>query len=184
MDVIKIFSITYTGLDEAIAKFSQAPNGLNRAVSSAIRRTLRGAKKDAGTKVKQRYTINAGEVIKTIRLRQSGFSGSMTSSGSRNPLRKFNIRPRSRPRRMPPGGVFAQNVRGQGGMIRRAFLQRSGGVFERVGAPRFPIRQLKGPSAPGMLGNPIVGPWIEAKMAHRLGINLEHELGAVLGGFL
>lgn len=184
MDVIKIFSITYTGLDEAIAKFSQTPNGLNRAVSSAIRRTLRGAKKDAGTKASQRYLIGSGEVTRTIRLRQSGFAGAMTSSGARNPLRKFNIRPRSRPRRMPPGGVFAQVVRGQGGMIRRAFLQRSGGVFERVGASRFPIRQLKTVAIPQMLSNVHVGPFIEAKMAHRLGINLEHELGAVLGGFL
>ena len=83
---------------------------------------------------------------------------------------------------MPAGGVFAQNVRGQGGQILHAFLQRSGGVYERVGRSRFPIRQLKGPSAPGMLGNPVVGPFIEAKMATRLGINLEHELSAAMGG--
>ena len=176
-----MFVITSRGLEAAIAKLSQSPTGLDRAIKSAVRRTLRGAKKDAGTKVKQRYTINAGEVIKTIRLQQSGYSGAMTSSGSRNQLRKFNIRPKSRPRKMPPGGVFAQNVRGQGGMIRRAFLQRSGGVFERVGTSRFPIKQLKGPSAPGMLSNPIVGPWIEAKMAERLGINLDHELAFFLG---
>ena len=112
-----MFNVTYTGLEEAIAALSKSPNGLVKAVKSAVRRTLRGAKKDAGTKIKQRYTINAGEVTKTIKLHQSGFSGSMTSSGSRNPLKKFNIRPRSRPRRMPPGGVFAQNVRGQGGQI-------------------------------------------------------------------
>ena len=179
-----MFNVTYTGLDEAVAALSKSPNGLVKAVKSAVRRTLRGAKKDAGTKIKQRYTINAGEVTKTIKLHQSGFSGSMTSSGSRNPLKKFNIRPRSRPRRMPPGGVFAQNVRGQGGQIYHAFLQRSGGVFERIGRSRFPIHQLKGPSAPGMLSNPVVGPWIEAKMAQRLGINLEHELAAVLGDFL
>lgn len=177
-----MFNVTYTGLDEAVAALSQSPNGLVKAVKSAVRRTLRGAKKDAGTKIKQRYTIAAGEVTKTIKLHQSGFSGAMTSSGSRNPLKKFNIRPRSRPRRMPPGGVFAQNVRGQGGQIYHAFLQRSGGVFERVSRARFPIRQLKGPSAPGMLGNPVVGPWIEAKMAQRLGINLEHELSAAMGG--
>ena len=174
--------ITTTGIEAAIAALSKSPSGLDRAIRSAVRRTLRGAKKDAGSKVKQRYTINAGEVIRTIRLSQSGYSGSMTSSGARNPLRKFNIRPRSRPRKMPPGGVFAQNVRGQGGMIHRAFLQRSGGVYERVGNPRFPIRQLKGPSAPGMLGNPVVGPFIEAKMYQRLGINLEHELSAAMGG--
>lgn len=176
-----MFTVTVRGLDEAISRLSRSPSGLDRAIRSAVRRTLRGAKKDAGTKVKQRYTINAGEVIRTIKLRQSGYSGAMTSSGARNPLKKFNIRPRSRPRRMPPGGVFAQNVRGQGGMIRRAFLQRSGNVFERVGRSRFPIKHITGPAAPQMLGNPVVGPWIEAKMYQRLGINLEHEMAYFLG---
>ena len=117
--LILMFRITVTGLDEAIARLSRSPSGLDRAIRSAVRRTLRGAKKDAGTKVKQRYTINAGEVIRTIKLKQSGFSGSMTSSGPRNQLKKFNIRPKSRPRKMPPGGVFAQNVRGGGGQIRK-----------------------------------------------------------------
>ena len=176
-----MFTVTVRGLDEAISRLSRSPNGLDRAIRSAVRRTLRGAKKDAGTKVKQRYTINAGEVIRTIKLRQSGYSGAMTSSGARNPLKKFNIRPRSRPRKMPPGGVFAQNVRGQGGMIRRAFLQRSGNVYERVGRPRFPIRHLKGPSAPGMLSSPPVSSFIVAHMAQRLAINLDHELAFFLG---
>lgn len=176
-----MFTITAHGLDEAVGRLSRSPAGLERAIRSAVRRTLRGAKKDAGTKVKQRYTINAGEVIKTIRLHQSGFSGAMTSSGSSNSLKKFNINPRSRPRRMPAGGVFAQNVRGQGGQIFHAFLQKSGDVYERTGTSRFPIRQLRGPSAPGMLSNPVVGPWIEAKMADRLGVNLEHELAYFLG---
>lgn len=179
-----MFNVTFHGLDEAIKVLSKSPSGLDRAIRSAVRRTLRGAKKDAGTKVKQRYTINAGEVIRTIRLSQSGFSGSMTSSGSRNPLRKFNIRPRSRPRKMPPGGVFAQVVRGQGGSIFHAFLQRSGSVVERVGRSRFPLRTLKTVAAPQMLSNQHVGPFIEARMFERLGINLEHEIGAVLGGFL
>lgn len=176
-----MFTVTVRGLDEAISRLSRSPSGLDRAIRSAVRRTLRGAKKDAGTKVKQRYTINAGEVIRTIKLRQSGYSGAMTSSGPRNMIRKFLIRPRSRPRKMPPGGVFAMNVIGQGGQIRRAFLMRSGNVFERVGRPRYPIKPITGPSAPGMLSNPVVGPWIEAKMYQRLGINLDHELAYFLG---
>ena len=77
---------------------------------------------------------------------------------------------------MPPGGVYANVVRGQGGMIRRGFLQRSGGVFERVGAARFPIRQLKTVSLPGMASR--VGEHVESRMAQRLGI----EISAALGG--
>ena len=180
-----MFIITSPNLESTIAKLQNVSEArLRRALRSAIMRTLRGARKDAGTKIKQRYTINAGRVTKTIKLRASALSGSMTSSGSRNPLPYFVVRPRSRPKKMPPGGVFVMNVRGQGGFLRHAFLQRNGQVYERVGRPRFPIKRLSGPSAPGMLGNPVVGPWIEAKMSERLGINLDHELSAVIGGFI
>lgn len=170
-------------LKAKIQRLAMIPGALERGAKNAVRRTLRGGKQDASRKIAQRYTIKAGEVIKTIRLKQSGVSGEMSSRGGRNPLKKFHLRPRSRPRKMPPGGVFVQNVRGQGGNIRRGFLQRSGNVYERVGRPRFPIKQLKGPSAPGMLGNPIVGPYIEGKMFQRLQVNLDHELSAILGGF-
>lgn len=170
-------------LEAKIQRLSMTPGALERAAKRAVGRTLRGGKKDAGTKVKQRYTINAGEVIRTIKLKQSGLNGEMTSRGSRNPLKKFNLRPRKRPRKMPAGGVFVQNVRGQGGNLLHAFLQKSGNVYERVGRPRFPIRHLKGPSAPGMLGNPHVGPHIENKMFQRLQINLDHAVNAILGGF-
>ena len=146
-----MFTITTSGLERAIELLSRTPAGLPRAIRSAVRRTLRGAK-----------------------------NGSMTSSGARNPLKKFKINPRSRPRKMPRGGVYAQVVRGQGGQIFHAFLQRSGSVVERVGKPRFPLRTLKTVAVPQMLSNQHVGPFIEAKMATRLGINLEHELSAVL----
>lgn len=177
-----MFTVTVSGLEEAVARLSRSPTGLDRAIRSAVRRTLRGAKKDAGSKAAARYLVGAGEVLRTIKLSQSGFSGSMTSSGARNPLKKFRINPRTRLRRPPAGGVFAQVLRsGGGGMIRRGFLQRSGGVFERVGKPRFPIRQLRSVAVPQMLSNPVVGPFIEAKMSERLGINIEHELAYFLG---
>ena len=170
-------------LESKIQRLAMTPGALEKAAKRAVGRTLRGGKKDAGTKVKQRYTIKAGEVIRTIKLAQHGLSGEMTSKGRKNPLPKFITRPRKRPRKMPAGGVFAQNIRGQGGNLLHAFLQKSGNVYERVGRSRFPIRHLKGPSAPGMLGNPHVGPHIENKMFQRLQVNLDHAIGAILGGF-
>ncbi|MBR1645171.1 MAG: hypothetical protein IJ774_05490 [Selenomonadaceae bacterium] len=178
-----MFTITTRGLDDAISKLKNADAGkLQRALRSAVLRTLRGAKKEAGTRVKQRYTANAGLVTRTIQIKAAGLSGSMTSSGGKNPLPKFIVRPRSRPRIMPAGGVFAMNVRGQGGQITHAFLQKSGNVYERTGASRFPIRHLKGPSAPGMLSNPHVAPFIVRKMEQRIGIEIEHA-AAALGFF-
>lgn len=176
-----MFTITSRGLDEAISRLNRGTSGLERGIRSAVRRTLRGAKKTASQLVHARYVKNAGAFVSTLRLKQSGFSGSMTSAGARTPLKKFLVKPSSRPRKMPPGGVHATVVRGQGGQILHAFLQRSGGVFERVGRSRFPIRQLKSVSPPGAFGNPHVGPKIEANMAQRLQVNLDHELAYFLG---
>ena len=142
-------------------------------------RTLRGARKDAGTKIKQRYTIAAGKVTRTIKLRAMGLSGEMTSSGPRNQLPWFVVRPRSRPKKMPPGGIYAQVVRGQGGQIRHAFIQKNGQPYERTSPHRFPIKRLTTVSNPGMLSNPHVAPFIVRKMEERLGINIEHEVAAL-----
>lgn len=170
-------------LQALINRVSIIPGGLERAATRAVRRTLRGGKQDASRKIAQRYTIRAGVVIKTIRIRQSGFNGAMESRGGINPLKLFRLKPRSRPRKMPAGGVYVQNVKGQGGYIRKGFLTHAGNVVSRAGISRYPLRGHGGPSSPGMLGNPHVGPYIESKMFQRLQINLDHELSAVLGGF-
>ena len=98
------------------------PGGVEKAGADAVRRTIRGGRKDAAQKIKERYTIPYGIVMRTLKTRSSGLHGEMGSSGSRNPMEKFKITPKNRPRIMPPGGVFAEILRGGGGNIRRAFL--------------------------------------------------------------
>lgn len=164
-------------------RLAQIPGAMEKAATRAIRRTLRGGRQDAARKIAQRYTIATGAVTKTIKLKVGSLQGEMSSRGTRHPLRKFHIRPKKRPRRMPPGGVFAQNVRGQGDYIRRAFLGPNSGVLERVGAARYPLRLLTGPASPQMLGSPAVGPYIENKMYQRMQINLDHEANAIINGY-
>lgn len=171
-------------LDKIIRALSLIPGGVERAGKSAVQRTLKGGRKDAGTKIKQRYTIPAGAVLSTIKTRLNGLHGEMGSNGSRNPMERFKINPKKRPRIMPPGGVHALIVRGQGGNIRRAFLQKNGGVYERVGRARYPLRRFYSPSAPGMLAVPPVSSFIVNKMEERLEKNLIHGMQAVLGGFV
>lgn len=175
-----MFNITATGFDDAIERLSNVDeNKLRRALRSAVMRTLRGARREAGRRIAQRYTIAAGKVTKTIKLSAMGLSGEMMSQGSRNKLQWFVVRPKTRPRKMPPGGVFVMNVKGQGGFLRRAFLGNNGYVFERVGQPRYPIHTRMGPSSPGMLGSDKVAPFIVRKMQERLGIEIEHEVSAL-----
>ena len=172
--------VTTHGLNDAVQKLSNFNDGkLRRALRSAVMRTLKGAKRDAGQKVKQRYTIASGKVTSSIKLKCSGLSGSMTSSGGRNPLPNFILRPKSRPKRPPAGGVYAQVVRGQGGQIQHAFIQRNGQPYERTTPRRFPIKRLTTVSNPGMLSNPHVAPFIVRKMEERIGVNVSHEVAAI-----
>lgn len=172
-----MIQITERGLTSAIAALEQINlGGLRQRLTGAVRRTLQDARQYGRDKVTQRYTARNAGNMGSQRLKASGLSGSLSIGGRRNQLKKFIISPRSRPKRMPAGGVYAQVVRGQGGQIRRAFLQRNGGVYERTGTSRFPIRQLKTISATGMwkaVSSPVV-----ARMSARLGL----ELNAALGG--
>lgn len=169
--------------ESTMIRLAAIPGAMKKAATRAIRRTLRGGRQDAARKIGQRYTIAVGAVTRTIKIKVGGLEGEMLSRGSRHALKKFHIRPKKRPRRMPAGGQFVQNVRGQGGYLSHAFLGNNSGVVERVGASRYPLRLLTGPSSPGMLGNPIVGPYIENKMYERMKINLDHEANAIINGF-
>lgn len=170
-------------LQSMINRISVIPGALEKAGKRAVKRTLVGGKRDARAKIAQRYTIAVGKVTSRLKIKQNGLSGEMSATGRRQTLKNFIIRPSKRQNPGPPGGVFAQVVKGQGGYIRRAFINKDGNVFEREGRPRYPIRILTGPSVPGMLSNAHVGPYIENKMFERLEINLTHEINAIIGGF-
>lgn len=170
--------VTATGVETAVAGLQRysASQILSR-LRSAVRNTLREGKSELKNRITQRYTAKNPLSLGRVKTTASALNGSIKVGGRRNQLKRFIINPRSRPRRMPPGGVFANVVKGQGGMIRHAFLQRSGGVFERVGASRFPIKQIKTVSLPGMARR--VGNHVEAKMAQRLGIEIDAALGGI-----
>lgn len=171
-------------LNEVANRLAGIPGAMEKAAQNAISRTLKGGRQDASRKIAQRYTIKTQLVIDTIRTRVSGLHGEMKSRGSRNPLDRFYHRPTQRYDPPPAGGVYAQVVRGQGGQLKHAWLMRSGGIFERVGASRFPIKKLFSASAPGMLAIPPVSSSVVTKIEERLAINLEHAASAVIGGFL
>ena len=172
-----MFTITSQGLGAAIKELERTQSlQLATRIRSAIRGALRAGKEELAEQTKARYTSGNPMGLGETKTTASALRGSLKVGGSRNQLKKFIIRPSSRPRKMPPGGVFANVVKGQGGMIRRAFLQKNGGVYERVGASRYPIRQLKTVSLPGMASR--VGEKVIARISNRL----EAGIGNILGG--
>ena len=182
------------GIEQAQELLKDIPGATKKAVSTALRKSLRNAKKEAVKKVRERYTIRkAGYVSRTIKMKVENMTGILSSKGPVNDLSYFKTNPKTVPKRRPPKGkyLYRQVVKGQGGTIAHAFLARmkSGhvGVFQRAGHgasnASLPISKLAGPSTPQMLGSPSVTEFIAKKMLERMDKNLEHEIDAFLKGY-
>ena len=182
------------GIEQAQELLKDIPGASKKAVSTALRKSLRNAKKEAVKKVRERYTIRkAGYVSRTIKMKVENMAGILSSKGPVNDLAYFKTNPKTVPKRRPPAGkyLYSQVVKGQGGTIAHAFLARmkSGhvGVFQRAGHgasnASLPISKLAGPSTPQMLGSPSVTEFIAKKMLERMDKNLEQEIGAFLKGY-
>ena len=182
------------GIEQAQELLKDIPGATKKAVSTALRKSLRNAKKEAVKKVRERYTIRkAGYVSRTIKMKVENMTGILSSKGPVNDLSYFKTNPKTVPKRRPPKGkyLYSQVVKGQGGTIAHAFLARmkSGhvGVFQRAGHgasnASLPISKLAGPSTPQMLGSPSVTEFVAKKMLERMDKNLEHEIDAFLKGY-
>lgn len=182
------------GIEQAQELLKDIPGASKKAVSTALRKSLRNAKKEAVKKVRERYTIRkAGYVSRTIKMKVENMTGILSSKGPVNDLSYFKTNPKTVPKRRPPKGkyLYSQVVKGQGGTIAHAFLakMKSGhvGVFQRAGLgannASLPISKLSGPSTPQMLGSPSVTEFIAKKMLERMDKNLEHEIDAFLKGY-
>ena len=182
------------GIEQAQELLKDIPGATKKAVSTALRKSLRNAKKEAVKKVRERYTIRkAGYVSRTIKMKVENMTGILSSKGPVNDLSYFKTNPKTVPKRRPPKGkyLYSQVVKGEGGTIAHAFLakMRSGhiGVFQRVGHgannASLPIEKLSGPSTPQMLGSPTVADFIQKRMEERLAVNVEHEVNAFLMGY-
>ena len=182
------------GIEQAQELLKDIPGATKKAVSTALRKSLRNAKKEAVKKVRERYTIRkAGYVSRTIKMKVENMTGILSSKGPVNDLSYFKTNPKTVPKRRPPTGKYrySQVVKGQGGNVAHAFLARmkSGhvGVFQRAGHgasnASLPISKLAGPSTPQMLGSPSVTEFIAKKMLERMDKNLEHEIDAFLKGY-
>ncbi|WP_094607736.1 hypothetical protein SPSIL_009020 [Sporomusa silvacetica DSM 10669] len=164
-------------------------DALPRAQSNAINRSLTSARAEAVRSVTKDYIIAAGEVRKTMVIKNANPSnplGAIRSSGSPIALSKFDINPKR------PGKRVAVTVRVKrsGGRkpIKKAFVAGVGsghtGVFVRAGKARYPLKQLYGPSIPQMVGNENVMKSVEEKATETLDKRLEHEINRILEGHL
>ncbi|WP_314905002.1 phage tail protein [Selenomonas artemidis] len=185
--------IDASAAQNAARRLERLPGAARRAINTAIRKSISGAKQDAVRKVKERYTLRSVYITRTIKTYRTAFGASIISRGRVNDLAYFKTNPTRPPKRRPPKGkyLYSQVVKGEGGTIAHAFLARmkSGhvGVFQRAGHgaghASLPIEKLAGPSTPSMLGSPTVSAFIQKRMAERVSGNLDHEVNAFLMGY-
>lgn len=174
-----MITIEPVNLEPAINLLSRIPGGLETATRRALRRTLKGGRKSAGTLTRRRYTLPAGIVTRSLSIKISGFSGEMRSRGGRNPLEKAKTNPKKRITRRGRY-IRAEVVRGQGGTLPKAFRGYGPAIYQRVGSSRYPIMRLTTVAAPQMVGHESIAEPIAEKMTQRFSIDFLHEASYIL----
>lgn len=146
-----MITIDLPNLPQVENLIAHIPGAVEKATKSAVKKTLREAKREAINKVKARYTSPVSLFTQSLKVKSSGLSGEILSSGAKNPLEKFKVSPGHR---ITTRGQYLQAtvVKGQGGILKNAFMKTtSESIFQRLGVDRYPIVKLKSVAAPSML---------------------------------
>lgn len=188
MSYIRVDEVGSNSLDRVNKLLAGIPGGVYKATFSALKRAGESAKTKAGQFAAAEYTITKGTFMRNVnsKTRVSGGSGGVASmsisfAGRVLPLLTFNTKFSKEAR------VQTQVKRNGGAAtLERAFVANiygSTGVFERVGAPRFPVDQLYGPSTGQMMQNDRVINQMDDTIRATYEARIEHEILRVLNGW-
>lgn len=165
----------------------QSDKAVRQAVLSTLNRATQRAKTETGRKVREKYVVKQKEVVETIRVRKAfgnNLQATLTSQGHSIPLIKFSVAPKRRLKRAPKSLKAAVYRGGNKKPIPGAFVTTAGshtGVFEREGKKRLPIKELRGPAVPSMVGNEEVREHVQQVYGEEMQKRLPHELDRTLG---
>ncbi len=184
-----MIEIDARSLQRAQELLREIPGAAEKAIGSAIRKSVNGAKSDAAKEVANRYHITQRDVRKTVSTRVSRFGAELLSKGNVTPLSKYRTRQkdaegqRSYTRRKKY--LYANVVKGEGGTVAHAFIarMRSGhmGVFQRRSDGS--LQELYGPSIPQAMTRKEVSSLIVSGIERRMDKNVSHEVNAFLMGY-
>ena len=181
--------IAEDSLDRVTKLLAGISGGVYKAVGSALNRAAAAGKTAAKQPVTREYSISQSEFLSQTRninhfVRDTGGGLSVVFGfrGNVIPLMKFNTRVNNN------GQVVTQVKRsGAAATLDRAFTAQMGGhrgVYERVGAKRFPVEELYGPATPQMMySNEAVTDEIERKVADTYEKRIDHEILRILNGW-
>ena len=172
-------------IDLAKKLLAGIPKGAQRAVGSALKRTITAAKAQAAKSLIQEYAVKAGDLKANLKGKpiSRGDGGiDILFTGSTIPLSKYQYKVSG------DGTVSARAMKSSSfTILKRGFVANVGGhtgIFERNAEPRTPIEQFIGPSPPYMLSaNEKVQKEIDEKITETFDKRIDHEIQAILNGW-
>lgn len=169
---------------------AQVPKGAERAFSNAINRGLSKVKTGAFREVKRVYTVqsralNSATKAGVKKASTGDLAGYVHFAGSRIPLYKFNVTPKT-----PRAGrqVVAEKQRGVSEVFADAFIAgvnngEHTGVFQRETEARLPIYERLGPSAAEMIQRTAITEKLQEEAQKTVDERVMHEVERLLNGY-
>ena len=192
MSVVRVEDIGDASLERLNKLLAGIPDGAIKAAHGALKRAGAAAKTGAGRYAAKEYAIKKSDFMSNVtvstKIDAAGGSGgrmiaglNIRFAGHVLPLLTFNTK-------FTRGGRLTTQVMRNGGShtLQHAFAERVFGkmaVFERVGADRFPVRQLFGPSTAHMMQNEEVVKMMGDTVVDTYEKRIEHEISRLLNGW-
>ncbi|WP_304965678.1 hypothetical protein [uncultured Oscillibacter sp.] len=197
MSVIHLEATGQEALARAEKLLGDLPGGVEKAVRSAMARSVSHLRTGSVRAIRERYDISAANVRadENVFVRysyQNGVQATVTFAGRRIPLYRFGGASPSRPSgRVSAWGHALKSTSPT--QFLNAFVARMPppashtGIFERTGAKtssgKDQIRELFGPAVPQMLGSRDVEERLSREAMEKFEDRLDHEINAILNGW-
>jgi hypothetical protein len=171
---------------QSIREITAIKGGLPRALMRAINRTLDASERRELEVVRDETGLPLKRVKGTFSVRRAqmlDLEGQVVSRGYRVPLIHFQTKPKKVTKKRPPVGVSALVRKYEGfrvfpGTFLGKWPQGQPNVLERTGRKRFPVRIVRGPSVPEVLGDDAaysaIVPFAQARLVARLQHEIKH----------
>lgn len=151
-----------------------APQQVYKASSAAAKRAMVAARTAGSRKIRQIYTIKAGDINNRVTVRGTEDGAEMRIKGPMEGIRKYRGV-------MKKAGVFAMIKKGERTRVPRSFVMQDRFMM-RSGPARYPIKGIYGPAVPQLFGNPEVVEIMQNRGQEMFASRLEHEILRRLGG--
>ncbi len=183
-----IIEVAQEKFEEAQRVLAGVPGGAKKAIGSALARAGTSGRTVAKRAVTDEYYISQGTFMAYTRnvnhyksVGDGGLAVVFGFKGSVIPVVQFSAR-------ATDSGVVVNVKKSTGsGVLEHAFMKTMGGkhgVYERVGKPRYPVKEEYGPSTPQMMySNESVQKTIEQKVVDTFEKRADHEIMRLLNGW-